>query len=117
MNPLDQVLLGWAAVFLLINVTFFIARTINNAGIIDVFWGFSFGLLATYFSLTGEGNEHRRILLSFVACLWSFRLGIYLFIRCWKLHPKEDSRYADLREKWAEKNNLKMLQKLTLGIE
>ena len=37
MNPLDQVLLGWAAVFLLINVTFFIARTINNAGIIDVF--------------------------------------------------------------------------------
>ena len=60
MNPLDQVLLGWAAVFLLINVTFFIARTINNAGIIDVFWGFSFGLLATYFSLTGEGNEHRR---------------------------------------------------------
>ena len=42
-----------AKVFLLINVTFFIARTINNAGIIDVFWGFSFGLLATYFSLTG----------------------------------------------------------------
>jgi len=108
MNPFDQVLLGWAAVFLLINVTFFIARTINNAGIIDVFWGFSFGLLATYFSLTGEGNEHRRILLSTIACLWSFRLGIYLFIRCWKLHPKEDSRYADLREKWAEKNNSKM---------
>ena len=108
MNPLDQVLLSWAAIFLLINVTFFIARTIDNAGIIDVFWGFSFGLLSTYFSLTGEGNELRRILLSTVACLWSFRLGIYLFIRCWKLHPKEDRRYADLRDKWADKNNSKM---------
>ena len=108
MNPINQFLLAWVGIFLLINITFIIAKTIRNAGIIDVMWGFIFGFLAAYFSLTGEGNEHRRILLATVACLWAFRLGIYLLIRCWKLHPKEDNRYADLRQKWGASNNTKM---------
>ena len=103
MNPLDQLSSAWIGVFLIINITFVIGITIRNAGIIDVLWGFSFAILAAYFSFTSEGHEYRRILLGSIAFIWASRLGIHLLIRCWKLHPKEDGRYSELRKKWGFK--------------
>ena len=108
MNPLDQLSSAWIGVFLIINITFVIGITIRNAGIIDVLWGFSFAILAAYFSFTSEGHEYRRILLGSIAFIWASRLGIHLLIRCWKLHPKEDGRYSELRKKWGPNSTLKM---------
>jgi len=109
MDPLlQQLLIAWAGIIVVINLTFGLSEKLHNAGIIDVLWGFSFGLLAAYFALSGEGNDDRRMILAIAACLWSGRLGLYLFIRFKNHYPQEDKRYSDLRRKWGEKATLKM---------
>jgi len=109
MDPfLQQLLIAWVGVIVVINLIFGLSEKLCNAGIIDVLWGFSFGLLAVYFALSGEGNESRRVILAIATCLWSGRLGLYLLIRFKNHYPEEDKRYADLRSKWGEKVTLKM---------
>jgi len=103
-----QLLLCWFAVFTIVNLTFGLSQILRNAGIVDVLWGFSFGTIAIFFALSGDGHETRRIALAIAAALWSGRLGLYLLIRCKSYHPAEDKRYAELREKWGDKANLYM---------
>jgi len=109
MDPLlQQLLITWAGIIVVINLTFGLSEKLHNAGIIDVLWGFSFVLLTIYFALSGEGNETRRMILAIATCIWSGRLGLYLLIRFKNHYPEEDKRYADLRNKWGEQANLKM---------
>jgi len=56
-----QLLLCWVVIFTVINLTFGLSQKIQNAGIVDVLWGFSFCAVANFFALTGEGDETRRI--------------------------------------------------------
>ena len=110
MHPLlQQLLIAWAGIFTVINLTFGFSEKIRNAGIIDVLWGFSFGVLAIFFALSGEGADARRKALAIVTCLWSIRLGFHLLVRFKKHFPVEDKRYAQLRDKWRENATLKML--------
>lgn len=105
---LTQLLLCWFAIFTLVNLTFALSQKMRNAGIVDVLWGFSFCVVAIFFALTGSGDETRRTILVLASCLWSGRLGIYLFLRCKAHHPVEDKRYSELREKWGANANLYM---------
>ena len=95
-----QLLLCWVVIFTVINLTFGLSQKIRNAGIVDVLWGFSFCAVTIFFTLTGDGDENRRIFLAVATSLWSGRLGIYLLMRWKALHPIEDKRYAELRQKW-----------------
>ena len=49
-----------------------------------------------------------RIFLAVATSLWSGHLGIYLLMRWKALHPIEDKRYAELRQKWGTNANLYM---------
>ena len=103
-----QLLLCWVVIFTVINLTFGLSQKIRNAGIVDVLWGFSFCAVTIFFTLTGDGDENRRIFLAVATSLWSGRLGIYLLMRWKALHPIEDKRYAELRQKWGANANLYM---------
>jgi steroid 5-alpha reductase family enzyme len=80
---------------------YFLARAINNYGIVDIAWSYAFGAVATYYALYGPGWPVRRALIAALAVAWSLRLGTHLAIRVISHHPKEDGRYEQLRRDWA----------------
>jgi steroid 5-alpha reductase family enzyme len=73
----------------------------KDAGIVDVGWTFSIGILATWYIVTGQGNHTRTLILNGLIILWSLRLGLYLlFNRI--IGKEEDGRYKALRAHWGE---------------
>lgn len=83
-------------------VVFLIARRMDNYGIVDIAWSYSFGVLALFLALLDDGWAPRRWLLAALVVLWSLRLGTYLHRRVMRHHPDEDSRYRDMRRRWSE---------------
>jgi steroid 5-alpha reductase family enzyme len=82
--------------------TWLFARKINNYSIVDAAWSLSFGLLTLIFAVFGHGLLERRLLILFCVGLWSLRLGIFLWKRIQSHHPKEDSRYIEMRESYGQ---------------
>jgi len=80
---------------------YFLARRINNYGIVDIAWSYAFGGLAAFYALAGPGWPARRALVAAMALLWSARLGTHLAVRVIGHHPVEDGRYVQLRKDWA----------------
>ena len=85
-----------------------LARRINNYGIVDIAWPYSFGALAVFYALAAPGWPVRRALIAGLALLWSFRLGTHLAVRVLGHHPVEDGRYQQLRKDWSDKFAVKM---------
>ena len=108
MNPLAlsvEALVALCAVFALVNG---LARWINNYGIVDIAWSYSFAVLAGIYSLFGSGWPERRALIAAMATVWSARLGTHLLVRIARKHPEEDGRYRQLRKEWGASFSLKM---------
>lgn len=76
-------------------------RSTGNAGIVDVIWTASLGLLAVWYALAAEGWGPRRALVAALAGIWSARLTIHLWQRV--VGEEEDGRYATLREEFGER--------------
>lgn len=93
-------LVGLLCVFILMAVVWRIAVRIGNAGIVDIAWSAGFAPIALFFALLADGYWIRRALIAALVCLWSLRLGGYLYVRVMSHHPKEDRRYAELRKSW-----------------
>lgn len=85
---------AFAAVYLL-------ARRLDNYGIVDVAWAYTFAPLAWFYAAAGGGWPARRWLLAGLVTAWSLRLGTHLWIRVAAHHPVEDARYGALRRDWA----------------
>jgi steroid 5-alpha reductase family enzyme len=80
---------------------FFVARRLNNYGIVDVAWSYAFAVLAAFYAVFSPGWLPRRVLLASLVVLWSLRLGTHLYHRVMGHHPVEDGRYVQLRKDWA----------------
>jgi steroid 5-alpha reductase family enzyme len=89
---------------------YYLARRMDNYGIVDIAWSYAFGLIAAFYALLGPGWPVRRALLAAMAVLWSARLGTHLFIRVMGHHPTEDGRYVQLRKDWAANFGPKMFR-------
>jgi steroid 5-alpha reductase family enzyme len=76
-------------------------RRTGNAGIVDVIWAGSIGVLAVAYALGAEGWGPRRLLVALLAGLWSARLTLHLFRRV--AGEPEDGRYAGLRREKGER--------------
>ncbi|MBU3664614.1 MAG: DUF1295 domain-containing protein [Chthoniobacterales bacterium] len=74
-----------------------LARVLNNAGIVDVFWSYGFIPVVAVCAVIGGGEVTRSFALVLMVTIWAARLGTYLLIRVARHHPKEDGRYAALR--------------------
>lgn len=85
------------AIFLL---TWWLSVRMDNYSFVDVTWSLSFAPIALWYAVSGTGWLPRRLVISVLVGAWSLRLGIYLWRRVASHHPKEDVRYAVLREKW-----------------
>jgi steroid 5-alpha reductase family enzyme len=74
-----------------------VSLAINNASIVDIFWGAGFAAIAVItFTLT-EGYLTRRRLITSLAVIWGFRLALHIG---WRNHGKgEDFRYQAMRKR------------------
>ncbi|MGA1130571.1 MAG: DUF1295 domain-containing protein, partial [Chthoniobacterales bacterium] len=77
-----------------------LARVLNNAGIVDIFWSYGFIPVAAVCAAVSAGDAARNFLLVLMVTIWSARLGTYLLFRVAKHHPEEDGRYATLRRQF-----------------
>jgi steroid 5-alpha reductase family enzyme len=100
-----EALVGLCVLF---GLVYALARGIDNYGIVDIAWSYSFGLLALIYSLFGAGWPVRRALIAAMVTVWSIRLGTHLLVRIARKHPEEDGRYRQLRKDWGSGFTMKM---------
>lgn len=105
---LSLVVAGAVCLFVVFTITWLIQLRSGNAAIVDTVWSASFPMLAIVYLILTEGYSIRQQLITFMVCVWGFRLAGYLFSRTLG-HP-EDVRYAALRKEWGEKQNIRMLR-------
>jgi steroid 5-alpha reductase family enzyme len=87
---------AWLAVSILMVGVWVLQRRLGDAGIVDVAWTYSVGLLSILFCWMGAGDPTRRIVVAVLAGIWSIRLGTYVLYRVLKL--PEDGRYVTLKK-------------------
>ncbi len=95
---LSLALIGLAIVSALMFVLWLIQLRTKNAGIVDIGWTFSIGILAVLYAALGDGSAVHRWVLALMVGIWSLRLGTYLSVRV--IGKPEDVRYHALREQW-----------------
>lgn len=101
-------LMGWAfAAALQLGLYLRMLRT-RNAGLVDVGWALSLGLLGPGLALLYDGDPWRRLALGVLVGAWGLRLAWHLWTDRVKGQP-EEGRYVHLREHWGHRANLHFL--------
>jgi len=78
-----------------------LSLALKNAGIVDVFWGLGFVLLAAVYFVAADGFTGRKLLVLALVAVWGLRLSGYIL---WRSRGKgEDYRYAAWRERAGER--------------
>ncbi len=91
-------LLVWAGASVLQWCLYAVQRRTRDASTVDVGWGVSLAAAAIFCAAVSPGDASHRILIGLLPALESLRLAL-LVVR--RLGHGEDSRYADLRTRWA----------------
>jgi len=99
-DPVTLLRTGFAIVLVLFFLTWRLSARKDNYSFVDVTWALAFAPLAAWYAVTGAGWLPRRAAIAVLVGLWSLRLGLHLWRRVAAHHPREDARYAVLREKW-----------------
>ncbi|QDS98017.1 DUF1295 domain-containing protein [Adhaeretor mobilis] len=94
-----------AAIALMIGL-WFVQRRTGNAGIVDVAWGASIGVLGLAFALLGTALPGLRWLVGGMIGVWALRYTSHLYTRV--VGEPEEGRYKELRRAWGEKHDWKM---------
>jgi steroid 5-alpha reductase family enzyme len=84
------------AVLIFMTALWLVSLTLRNAGIVDVFWGPGFVLVATASLAASDGFRGRQLLATALVAMWGLRLAGHIFTR--SLGHGEDFRYARWRE-------------------
>jgi steroid 5-alpha reductase family enzyme len=95
---------GFIGAFLLFSSLWIIQVIRKDAGVVDIGWTASVGIMAVYVALAGEGWLPRRILIGAMGGIWALRLVLYI-LKDRILCEKEDSRYQRLRAHWGKNAN------------
>ena len=91
--------LGLSALWM--SLAWLLAMRVRNVSLVDVAWSFLFTpLVWSYLWVTGQDGP-RQTVLALAVTAWSVRLGWHLLVRVAADHPREDSRYEQLRRDWA----------------
>jgi steroid 5-alpha reductase family enzyme len=92
-------LIGFAAVALLMFILWLIHFPMHNAAIVDVGWAGGLALLGAIYAWQGAGWPSRKALIGSLAVIWGVRLATYLLGERIIGHP-EEGRYQELRRRW-----------------
>ncbi|MGD8700517.1 MAG: DUF1295 domain-containing protein [Gemmatimonadales bacterium] len=96
MNAVEMALTGSVLALGMMSVVWIISLVKRDAGIIDIFWGLGFVLLAwAYFLWSGEETTPRAYLVVALVSVWGTRLSLYILWRNWG--KGEDYRYQAMR--------------------
>jgi steroid 5-alpha reductase family enzyme len=106
-NPLCLISGAFVLACVLMTLVWWHQLHTRNAGMVDAWWSYAFGMITVFYGTFAEGDFTRKLLITFLVMLWSFRLGTHLFIRNAK-HMEEDSRYKKLREEYGQREKFKM---------
>lgn len=109
MGLISLLLIGLGISLIVMFAVWLVSVRLNNAGIVDIAWSGLFALLAAVYALLGAGDSIRKWVAAGMVIFWSVRLATHLGRRVLSHLDTEDSRYAELREKWGEAANRKML--------
>jgi steroid 5-alpha reductase family enzyme len=89
---------GLAAAAGLMSLIWLVSLPKRDAGIIDIFWGPAFALLAWLYWAAGPSTTDRQVLVPVLVTIWALRLSIYILWR--NRGGGEDYRYAAMRDKY-----------------
>ena len=110
------IIIGYSALFLCgyILIAFIVGTIKRNNGIMDIFYGPGFFVVALtsmvfYFILNNTINL-RQIIITILVLIWSLRLATYVFIR--NRGKPEDYRYKAMRDRWGTNIILKSLLRI-----
>jgi steroid 5-alpha reductase family enzyme len=96
----ELTLLNFLLVLALFSAVWFLSVLLTNAGIVDIFWGLGFVLVAWASALFGHGDLYRKVLLTTLTTLWGVRLAVHIFLR--SRGAGEDFRYRQFRQNGGE---------------
>lgn len=85
-------------IFVLSTLLWGISVVLKNASIVDIFWGFAFVVVNTFYFLYADGFYSRQRLMLVLVSLWGLRLTFYLAWR--NIGKGEDFRYQEFRRKY-----------------
>lgn len=78
-------------------VLWLVSLAIENASIVDIFWGAGFSLIAVVTFALADGYATRKLLIASLAVIWGLRLAGYIG---WRNRGKgEDFRYKAMRKR------------------
>jgi steroid 5-alpha reductase family enzyme len=88
-------------IFALVTLLWIWSVFIKNVSIVDIFWGFGFVVVNTFYVfMSGELNARKILILTLVS-IWGLRLAIYLAFR--NIGKGEDFRYQEFRRNYGTK--------------
>lgn len=88
-------------ILVLITLLWIWSVIIKNVSIIDLFWGFGFVVVNTFYVLQSGDLNTRKILILTLVAIWGLRLTIYLAWR--NIGKGEDFRYQEFRKNYGPK--------------
>jgi steroid 5-alpha reductase family enzyme len=95
------ILVGWAAMAVVMAALWLVQRATSDAGIVDAGWAAGLGVLAVFDAVLTSGEVGRRALVAVLVSGWSLRLAWHILTNR-VLGRTEDGRYRKLRSKWGE---------------
>lgn len=107
MSIAQTIMTGWVAAAAGLALLWVWQRRHRDAGIADVGWAASVGLLALWYAAAGDGLPARRLMVALLTGTWAARLAVYILTDR-VLKGPEDGRYQELRASWGERFQARM---------
>lgn len=94
---IQVMLIGLFAIMVYMTLIWLLSLNMQNAGIVDIFWGPGFVLAAVVYGINSpDGFSARKILIVLLVAIWGLRLGWHIGLR--NLDHEEDYRYQAWRK-------------------
>ena len=81
MSLLELLGLSLAIVAVCMAALWLLSLALKNAGIVDIFWGLGFVLLAAVYFVAADGFTGRKLLVLALVAVWGLRLSGYILWR------------------------------------
>lgn len=91
-------LTGAATIVVMLTCVWVASLVLRDAGIIDMFWGLGYALIALTTLLSSENLSPLAVATGLAVMAWGVRLFTHLLVR-WRKEPEEDYRYQNMRKK------------------
>lgn len=88
---------GLLIILSMMTILWFVSVVIKNVSIVDMFWGFGFVLVNSFYFFSTESTPSKIVLFVLVT-IWGLRLSVYLALR--NIGKPEDFRYQEFRKKY-----------------